>query len=103
MYQKQRERCSEEEKAMCMAHFDANGKFMKKTDCKMACCAADGMMRKEVSKQISIQKEEVNGKVKATVKITSEVSGKATTEEKLGFTGDGLGISAHAVCIIKNV
>lgn len=28
------------------------------------------------------------------------VSVKATTEEKLGFTGDGLGISAHAVCIL---
>lgn len=26
---------------------------------------------------------------------------KATTEEKLGFTGEGLGISAHAVAIIK--
>lgn len=31
------------------------------------------------------------------------VSVKATTEEKLGFTGSGDGISAHAVCIvIKN-
>lgn len=29
------------------------------------------------------------------------VSVKATTEEKLGFTGEGLGISAHAVCLIK--
>ena len=28
------------------------------------------------------------------------VSVKATTEEKLGFTGEGLGISAHAVCLI---
>ena len=28
------------------------------------------------------------------------VSVKATTEEKLGFTGSGEGISAHAVCII---
>ena len=25
---------------------------------------------------------------------------KATTEEKLGFTGDGSGVSAHAVCLI---
>jgi 2-C-methyl-D-erythritol 2,4-cyclodiphosphate synthase len=30
----------------------------------------------------------------------SQVSVKATTEEKLGFTGEGLGISAHAVCIL---
>lgn len=31
----------------------------------------------------------------------SAVSVKATTEEKLGFTGEGLGISAHAVCLIE--
>ena len=29
-----------------------------------------------------------------------EVNVKATTEEKLGFTGEGLGVSAHAVCLI---
>ena len=29
-----------------------------------------------------------------------QVSVKATTEEKLGFTGEGLGISAHAVCLL---
>ena len=28
---------------------------------------------------------------------------KATTEEGLGFTGEGLGISAHAVCLIDNI
>lgn len=28
------------------------------------------------------------------------VNVKATTEEKLGFTGDGSGVSAHAVCLI---
>ena len=31
----------------------------------------------------------------------SNVSVKATTEEKLGFTGEGLGISAHAVCLLE--
>ncbi len=31
----------------------------------------------------------------------SQVSVKATTEEKLGFTGSGEGISSHAVCIIE--
>jgi len=30
------------------------------------------------------------------------ISVKATTEEKLGFTGEKLGISAHAVCIITD-
>lgn len=29
-----------------------------------------------------------------------QVSVKATTEEKLGFTGDGSGISAHCVCLL---
>lgn len=29
------------------------------------------------------------------------VSIKATTEERLGFTGEGLGIAAHAVCLLR--
>ena len=33
----------------------------------------------------------------------SSVSVKATTEEGLGFTGEKLGIAAHAVCIIKSL
>ena len=28
---------------------------------------------------------------------------KATTEERLGFTGEGLGIAAHAVCLIESI
>lgn len=31
----------------------------------------------------------------------NQISIKATTEEGLGFTGDGLGIAAHAVCLLN--
>ena len=33
----------------------------------------------------------------------SQVNVKATTEERLGFTGDGSGMSCHAVCLLENV
>lgn len=48
--------------------------------------------------------EKMRENIAAVCKIDVEqVNVKATTEEKLGFTGEGLGISAHAVCIIKKV
>ncbi|MCC8111265.1 MAG: 2-C-methyl-D-erythritol 2,4-cyclodiphosphate synthase [Ruminococcus sp.] len=31
----------------------------------------------------------------------TQISVKATTEEKLGFTGEGLGIAAHCVCLLE--
>lgn len=37
----------------------------------------------------------------AVSSVISDVNIKATTEEKLGFTGNGEGIAAHAVCIIQ--
>ena len=32
----------------------------------------------------------------------SQVNVKATTEEHLGFTGDGSGMSCHAVCLLED-
>lgn len=40
--------------------------------------------------------------IAAAVGITADrVNVKATTEEKLGFTGEGLGMSCHAVCLLE--
>jgi len=33
----------------------------------------------------------------------SQVNVKATTEEHLGFTGDGSGMACHAVCLLENL
>ncbi len=44
-------------------------------------------MRKNLSLALGITKEQINV--------------KATTEEGLGFSGAGLGIAAHAVCLIE--
>ena len=33
----------------------------------------------------------------------SDINVKATTEEGMGFTGEGMGISAHAVCLIDSI
>ena len=41
--------------------------------------------------------------IASALKISSsQVNIKATTEEKLGFTGRGEGISAHSVCLIMS-
>lgn len=46
--------------------------------------------------------ETMRSKLSDTMKIPLDcVSVKATTEEKLGFTGEGLGIAAHAVALIE--
>ena len=44
--------------------------------------------------------QEMRENIAATLALSIDaVSVKATTEEHLGFTGEGLGIAAHAVCI----
>ena len=45
--------------------------------------------------------EEMRANIAKVFNVTPDrVNIKATTEEKLGFTGSGEGISAHAVCLI---
>lgn len=46
------------------------------------------LMKYNISKTLGISADQINV--------------KATTEEKLGFTGRGEGISAHAVCLITS-
>ncbi len=47
------------------------------------------MMREKLADALGIDKQ--------------NISVKATTEEKLGFTGQGLGVAAHAVCLIEQL
>jgi len=52
--------------------------------------------------KISPYIECIKKKIAQTLEIDVElVNVKATTEEKMGFTGRGEGISAHAVCLLK--
>lgn len=45
---------------------------------------------------------EMRSRLAAALSISPDrVSIKATTEERLGWTGEGLGIAAHAVCLLQ--
>lgn len=49
---------------------------------------------------IDTMREKIAGVLGIPVNV---VNVKATTEEKLGFTGEGLGISSQAVCLLETV
>lgn len=53
--------------------------------------------RPKLAPHIDAMRESI---ARAAALAPSQVSVKATTEEKLGFTGEGLGIAAHAVALI---
>ncbi len=46
-------------------------------------------MRKNIAETLQVTEQQVNV--------------KATTEEHLGFTGDGSGMSCHAVCLLEEI
>lgn len=46
--------------------------------------------------------EQMRSNIASVLEIdVNQINVKATTEEKLGFTGEKLGIAAHAVCLIQ--
>ena len=48
--------------------------------------------------------EEMRRNIATALEISTDcVNVKATTEEHLGFTGEKLGIAAHAVCLIESI
>ena len=54
--------------------------------------------------KVAPYRETMRQNIAAALEVdVSQISVKATTEERLGFTGDGSGMSAHAVALIEKV
>lgn len=95
-------------------HFPDNSEEFKNIDSRILLRNTVGMIKEKKYKIINIdatviaQKPKLKDYINDMVKNietdcgleAGSVNVKATTEEGLGFTGELLGISAHAVCII---
>jgi 2-C-methyl-D-erythritol 2,4-cyclodiphosphate synthase len=58
----------------------------------------------ETQKQWQTQLQTESGKKAARLQIDkNQVNVKATTEEGLGFTGQGQGISSQAICLLETI
>jgi K(+)-stimulated pyrophosphate-energized sodium pump len=82
--------CSEECKEKCMAMYDENGKFIGEDD---HVHGPDCNHDKAEIKDIKVKKENINGKVKATVTLITIIEGKEITEEKV-FEGTEMEVDA---------
>ena len=71
-----------------------NGYILGNADCTVIC------QNPKLSPYINDMRRKIADALNTDI---SRISVKATTEEKLGFTGDGSGIAAHAVCIMKTL
>ena len=48
--------------------------------------------------------DQMEANIATALNITKkQINVKATTEEKLGFTGDGSGMACHAVCLLEDL
>ena len=56
--------------------------------------------RPKLAPHIELMRERIADALNISI---DDVNVKATTEEKLGFTGSGEGIAAHAVCLIEKI